>query len=184
MRLRWLVLLFLVLPIVDAALLLWLVSVVGAGWVVTFVVVSAIAGVLLASRQASGAWRRWREAFDAQRAPEEGALGGVLALFGGLFLVVPGVLSDLLGVALLVPPVRRLVAERMRFAFEERLARGQIRVTTVQVGPSGAVYTERGNGPARVVSVPTRGGAMGAVIDTEGETVEEPKALPENGTTS
>jgi len=133
-RLRWVVLLFLVLPIVDAALLLWLVSVVGAAPVVLFVVASAVLGIWAASRQARGALDRWRAAFDAQRPPEEGALGGLMMLFGGIFLVVPGVLSDLLGAALLVPPVRRFVADRLRFALEERIARGQIRVTTVEVG--------------------------------------------------
>ncbi|MFY0580094.1 FxsA family protein [Cystobacter fuscus] len=67
--------------------------------------------------------------------PEEGLLGGVLVLAGGLLLVIPGVVSDVLGLLLLLPPTRRIVARWVRRGVERRMASGSIRVTTFSTGP-------------------------------------------------
>ena len=86
---RWLVALFVVVPIVDAVLLLWLATKIGVLPVIAIVVVSLVGGVMLAARQGRGVLTRYREATSRGKAPEEGVLGGALVLTGGALLAVP-----------------------------------------------------------------------------------------------
>ena len=50
--------------------------------------------------------RRLREALAAGRAPTHEVLDGALVLFGGLLLLVPGFITDAIGLLLLLPPTR------------------------------------------------------------------------------
>jgi UPF0716 protein FxsA len=105
----YLFLLFTIVPLVELALLVrigqeteW--------WVpLLMVVVSGFAGALLARWQGWRALTRIREELRAGRLPTEALVDGVMILVAGLFLITPGVLTDLLGIALLIPPVRRVV---------------------------------------------------------------------------
>ena len=66
-------------------------------------------------------------------------LDGAIVLVAGTLLITPGVLTDLTGLMLLIPPVRRGVGEyarrRVRRAIDQRLASGSIRMG--EFGPFG-----------------------------------------------
>jgi UPF0716 protein FxsA len=55
------------------------------------------------------AWRRLGAAVAEGRSPGREVLDGVLILLGGLLLIVPGFLSDVLGAIALLPPTRALL---------------------------------------------------------------------------
>ncbi|MER7177002.1 FxsA family membrane protein [Streptomyces mesophilus] len=48
--------------------------------------------------------------------------GNGLTMLGGLLLIMPGLLSDVIGLVCLLPPVRKAVAKRAEKSFEKRLA--------------------------------------------------------------
>jgi len=48
--------------------------------------------------------------------------------------VSPGVITDVLGLVLLFPPTRRVVAAVVRRRLEKRVAAGTLRVTTMNMG--------------------------------------------------
>src|SRR3989442_678077 len=75
---------------------------------------AAVLGYVVARAQGLAVFRRWRAATAAGVMPEEGLVDGLLVLLGGFLLALPGVISDALGLLLLVPPVRRRVADRIR----------------------------------------------------------------------
>jgi UPF0716 protein FxsA len=52
------------------------------------------------------AWRRLSEAVATGRAPGREVLNGSLVLLGGLLMLVPGFITDVLGALLLLPPTR------------------------------------------------------------------------------
>jgi len=59
--------------------------------------------------QGRAAWRRLGAAVAEGRSPGGEVLDGVLILLGGLLLIVPGFLSDVLGLVALLPPTRALL---------------------------------------------------------------------------
>jgi UPF0716 protein FxsA len=133
--LKYLVLALVAVPLAELYLLVRIGQEIGAGPTLLMVVASGLIGGLLARKEGLRVFRRWRESMAQGRMPEEGLLGGMLVLAGGVLLVIPGVLTDLAGLLLLFPPTRRWVAGRVRRKLERGMADGSVRVTTFQSGP-------------------------------------------------
>src|SRR5262245_39234108 len=107
--LLYLFLLFTVLPIVELTIL---VQIGGAThwWVpVLLVIFTGILGAVLARWQGMRAFQRLRDDAQARRMPADSLLDGFLVLLAGLLLIFPGVLTDFVAIALLIPPIRALV---------------------------------------------------------------------------
>jgi UPF0716 protein FxsA len=66
-------------------------------------------GTWVLRSQGRAAWRRLGAAVAEGRSPGREVLDGVLILLGGLLLIVPGFLSDVLGAIALLPPTRALL---------------------------------------------------------------------------
>jgi UPF0716 protein FxsA len=78
-------------------------------WVpITAVLASGAIGVALIRHQGVRTVRRIREAFGRGIVPAGEAGAGVAGVAAGLLFILPGFLSDLAGLLLLVPGVRRL----------------------------------------------------------------------------
>jgi UPF0716 protein FxsA len=107
---RWLALAFLVVPLVELWLLLRVGDVIGFWPTVGLVVAMAVLGAWLAKREGLRVLQSWQRALAEFRVPEEGVTSGVLVLVGAVLLMTPGVLTDLVGIAFLVPASRRLIA--------------------------------------------------------------------------
>lgn len=170
----WLVLVLLALPIAELWLLLVIGGRIGFWPTVGMAVGTAVLGGYLARHEGRRALGAWRSALAEGRMPDEGILGGVLILVGGVLLAAPGVITDLIGLALLFPPTRRRIAARVRAHLARRLERG--------AAPGGGSFAF----DVRVVDL---GGAAWPdgdpagrreVIDAEAEVVTdaEPKRLP------
>jgi UPF0716 protein FxsA len=123
-------LLFTILPLVDLWLLLRIGRAIGFWPALGLVVFTGVAGAWLARAEGFRVLRSWQSSLAAGRMPEEGVLSGVLVLVGAALLVSPGVVTDVLGLALLVPPVRRRVAESLRRRFMRQVEQGRVRVVT------------------------------------------------------
>ena len=67
------------------------------------------------------------------RIPGQAILDGLSVLIGGAFLITPGVLTDILGFSLLLPPSRRWLQRRVRSRLEQKIKDGSIHV--VSMGP-------------------------------------------------
>src|SRR5687768_7490511 len=104
-----LVVLFIVVPIAELAILIQVGQLIGVWWTIALLVVDAVLGSLLARSQGRLVWRRFNEALNAGRMPAREVMDGALVLFGGALLLTPGFLSDILGLFLLLPPTRALV---------------------------------------------------------------------------
>jgi UPF0716 protein FxsA len=105
----YLFLLFTLVPLVELAILTWIG--IETKWYVPILIVIAtgVAGAALSRWQGWQVLQRIREDARAGRVPADALIDGFLILLAGILLVTPGVLTDLVGVALLIPPVRKLV---------------------------------------------------------------------------
>lgn len=118
-----LVLLFIVVPIAELAVVIQVGQEIGVLWTVALLVADSILGSVLMRAQGRAAWRRFNEAIGAGKVPAREVIDGSLVIFGGLLLLTPGFLTDLLGLLLLIPPTRAVV----RAALARRLAHRMIR---------------------------------------------------------
>jgi len=84
-----------------------------------------IAGVPLGTwalrSQGAAVWRRMTAAVAAGKPPAKHVIDGALVIAGGALLIVPGFITDLLGIALLFPPSRALIRILVVRNFESRL---------------------------------------------------------------
>ena len=126
-----LLLLFIVVPIAELAVLIQVGQAIGVWWTIALLVADAILGSLLARSQGRAAWRRFNEALRSGRPPAREVLDGTLVLFGGALLLTPGFLTDVLGLLLLLPPTRALV----RAVLVRRFAQRMVATMTSPQGP-------------------------------------------------
>ncbi|WP_437737039.1 FxsA family protein [Sorangium sp. So ce1335] len=117
-----LILLFTVVPIVELWLLLSIGDLIGFWPTVAFALGTAVFGAALGKREGLKVLAAWRGAMAEGRIPDEGLTGGLLVLLGAALLVTPGVLTDLAGILLLLPPTRRRIAALVRARLEQRVA--------------------------------------------------------------
>lgn len=175
---RWLVLAAILLPFVD----LWALFAFGGHFgvlhAVGYSLLGAFAGLMLTRAEGLRVLLKLREALSGGEPPTDGVLSGILIVVGGLLIALPGPISDVLGVALFVPPLRRGLAAWMRDRIERRIAATTVRMRSVRVEgvPLGGVmdiggFARAAQGAARPRG--SRGRApQGVIIETEGEVVD------------
>jgi UPF0716 protein FxsA len=156
--------LFLIVPLIEIAILIQVGQVIGVGWTIVLLIAMSIAGGVLAKREGLAVWKRFRAALNRGELPSKEMVDGVLVLFGAALLLTPGFLSDFFGLILLVPPsraaVRRLVmrssgwlvAKRFPFLVPLGFMRGRarkVRARTVPTEPAQSPDDPWGDAPER-----------------------------------
>lgn len=102
-------LLFLVgLPLLEIAAFVAVGSEIGVLWTVALVILSSVAGSILLRIQGFGAMRRIRAELEAGRDPGREVAHGFMILAAGVLLLIPGFVTDIVGLLLFIPPVRDL----------------------------------------------------------------------------
>lgn len=126
-----LALLFVVVPLLELILLIQIGQVVGLWPTIGLVVLTGAVGAALARSQGLKTLWAFQEATSRGALPAEAIQDGLAILVGGAFLLTPGLLTDIVGFALLVPPTRRWVVQRIKKAFMSRLEDGRIQMAVV-----------------------------------------------------
>ena len=101
--------LLLLLPAVEIFVFIKVGQAIGAWKVVALVFLSAIVGAALLRYQSIGVIRRLDRDLKQGRTPDASLFDGFLIVVGGVLLIVPGFVTDIIGLLLMVPFVRRLV---------------------------------------------------------------------------
>lgn len=124
-----LLLLFIVVPLIELALLVRLGTLIGFWPTIAIVVATGAIGAALARRQGLKVWTGIRDELRQGRMPMRGLVDGLLVLVGGVLLLTPGVLTDLTGIALLLPWTRAFARRLLRRKLERMRDSGQIHFT-------------------------------------------------------
>lgn len=133
-------LLFVLVPLVELALLIQVGQWIGAFETIMLVFFTGIVGAWLARREGLRAIQRVQKDVAEQGVPGTSAIDAMAILVGGVLLLTPGVLTDLVGFSLLFPPTRALAR---RAAVREVMKRVEDGRFQVHLGGFGAFY---GNG--------------------------------------
>jgi UPF0716 protein FxsA len=115
-----LVLLFLVVPLVELYVIIQVGQAFGAlNTIALLIIISAVGGWLV-KREGMSVWRRFQTQVESGQVPGREIADGVMILFAGALLMSPGFLTDLLGISLLLPPVRAVVRTAVMRRAERR----------------------------------------------------------------
>ena len=113
-----LLLLFIVVPIVELAVIIQVGQALGVVETLVLMVVVSVVGAWLVKREGIGVWRRAQRQLDTGGVPGRELVDAMLIMLAGALLLTPGFISDCLGILLLLPPVRAglrgLVIRRLR----------------------------------------------------------------------
>ena len=160
-----LLLLFIAVPLVELAVLIKIGQSLGVWATLALVIGTAIVGSVVLHHQGWQTMARAMDTVGRGEPPIEPVVDGAFLLLAGAFLLTPGLITDLLGFALLVPPFRRQVARKL---LKMLMNKGGVQFEMHTTGgQDNAGDTHERRGP--------RGRDGGVVIDGEYETVDEPK---------
>jgi UPF0716 protein FxsA len=112
---------FFVVPIVELAVIIKIGAAIGVLNTIGLLILSSIVGAWLMKREGLGVVRRMQIAVAQGRVPGRELVDAFLILFGGALMVAPGFLTDVLGMLLLLPPVRSVVRAVLRRRFFVRV---------------------------------------------------------------
>ncbi len=101
--------LFIIVPAVEIALLAEVGVRIGLFPTLGIVVATGFIGAALARSQGFAVLRRIQEATARGEVPTDALIDGAMVLVAGTLLITPGVLTDAVGFALLVPPARAVL---------------------------------------------------------------------------
>ena len=134
-----LLLLFITVPLIELVILLYIADRTTFTFTFALVILTGIAGSLLARSQGFQAYRRIREELAQGRMPAQAVLDAVLIFCAGALLLTPGILTDAFGLSILVPPIRAFYKSRMIRWFHKRF---RVRTTPFHRGPTGTTSSQ------------------------------------------
>jgi len=104
---------FVVVPIVEIGLFLQVGSYIGVPATLALIIMTAIAGTMLVRSQGIDVIRKLQDSANRGEMPVAALIQGLFVLIAGVLLLTPGFATDTLGFALLIPPIRELIAAKV-----------------------------------------------------------------------
>lgn len=107
------IVLFIVVPVAELWLIIELADLLGGGWqgasvTIGLLIMSSVVGALLLRSQGLNVWGNFLRAVAERRLPHREVVDGLFVAVGGALLLTPGFLTDILGMAMLLPPSRKV----------------------------------------------------------------------------
>lgn len=133
--LAFLILLFVALPVLELVLLLRIGGWIGVLPTILLVLATGMAGAAIARSQGVAAIGRMQRELAHGRPPVAPMVDGFLIFAAGLLLLTPGVITDVFGVALLLPPVRALARHALARRLQRMTQTGGARFTIMRGMP-------------------------------------------------
>ena len=107
-------LVFILWPLAEIFVAILVAQAIGLLEMFALVAISSIAGIFVLRQQSRQAWIRFNLAMEDRRLPSREVGDGLMGLAAGVMLLIPGLISGVIGLLLLLPPTR--VAARWLFA--------------------------------------------------------------------
>jgi len=160
---------FVVAPAVEIYLMVRVGQAIGFGWVLLLLIAAAVLGSAVMRRAGASWWSALRANGTGSQLPDGRAAADAAMLFAaGLLIFLPGFVSDVVGLVLLLPPARRLIQTAAVAWFVRRFS--------AVTGPGGFTVWQRTTSDPQVI--------QGEVIREDrpdGGDGEPPRRLPPAG---
>lgn len=117
-------LLIFVIPVIEILLFIWVGNSLGAWNVVGLIFLTAILGIVLAQYQGLENLRKAQEAWQQGEYPTDYMINSICILIGAFLLIIPGFITDTVGLILLIPPTRFLLKKYLLKLLQNMFNRG------------------------------------------------------------
>jgi UPF0716 protein FxsA len=125
-------------PLIEIFAAIQVAQAIGVLWTVLLLIAGWPLGTWAIRSEGRAAWRRLGEAIAAGRPPGREVLDGALVLAGGALLMVPGFVTDVIGVCLLLAPTRAGMRALLARNLESRLVLRATRAGDARAGDARA----------------------------------------------
>ena len=118
--------LLIVIPAVEIGVLILVGNWIGVLPTVTLIILTGVFGAMLAKKEGLNALRTAQMQASQGQVPGSILLDSVCIFIGGIILVAPGFITDVIGFLLLIPQTRAVFKGFLMRLFEKRIKRGQV----------------------------------------------------------
>lgn len=124
------------IPIAEIAVFIKVGQAIGLGWTLALVVLTAVLGTTLLRRQGLKVLSQTQQKLDRGELPVGELFDGLCVVAAGALLLLPGFITDIVGLLLFIPPLRLLLGTLvLRGILRSRNTR--VWVNGAEVGPGG-----------------------------------------------
>lgn len=119
-----LLVLFIIIPLIELAVILKVNSFIGIAWTLGLIIITAFVGVRLLRLQGISTLLRANQKMQQGKIPAQELAEGFLLALAGAMLLTPGFLTDAFGFFLLIPATRKLLVHRVIKFISPRMMTG------------------------------------------------------------
>ncbi len=123
-----LMVIFIIVPLIELLIIIKIGNELGFWPALALVVIPGLLGAVMARSQGKAVFSRVKSEIAKGRLPGVQIIDGMLIFFGGVLLITPGVVTDLLGLTVLLPGVRKLYRDCLINSFWRLVAAKSLRL--------------------------------------------------------
>jgi UPF0716 protein FxsA len=123
--LSYLILLFTVLPAAELYILVKVGTYIGAFNTVLLIILTGVYGAYWARLEGLRTWVNFHQDLERGIMPADRIFDGLLILIGGVLLITPGLITDIIGFLLIFPFSRRLVKAWLIHKIKDKIDKGE-----------------------------------------------------------
>jgi UPF0716 protein FxsA len=110
--------------LVEIGLLIWVGTKIGVLSVLLLIILTGLLGIIFARIQGFETWNRAIRSMEQHQAPAAEIIDGLCIILGAILLIIPGFISDIIGLCLLFPWTRNLLKRRIAKLFQKMTRNG------------------------------------------------------------
>lgn len=121
-----LILLLTLTPILELYVLLQLAKIFSVAPTIALVLGTGVLGGILARSEGLRVLMRIQKELHEGTVPGDALLEGTMILIAGALLITPGIITDIIGFLVLIPPSRRMIRKLLKAWLQHRIDDGQV----------------------------------------------------------
>lgn len=123
---KWLLLAFIVIPTSELAVLFYTGQQIGMLSTIGLIFLTGFVGAYLAKKQGLKAWSDFNQRMTRMETPGDALIDGVCIFIGGILLLMPGFITDIVGLLLLFKGPRNLIRPMIHKWIYKKMKNNQI----------------------------------------------------------
>ena len=120
--------LLLIIPILEIYVLVKAIEAFGFIETIILFLITAIVGVYLTISQGKLTVKSINNSLSQRKVPGDDLLSGLCILIGGFMLLIPGLLTDIIGITMVLPLTRKFYKELIKIKLENMIKKGYTRI--------------------------------------------------------